>query len=73
MSSLATWTSGDGTAKFASSVLLYAGATLTESGATIDLGDAGANARQILMFHNIYNGVVIGAVKYAHVAYTMQY
>lgn len=75
LSGNSTWTTGTGQITFAGSVLLAAGATVTEAGAVcqMELGDySGAGYGQYLMFHDTFSGVVIAAGKYAHVAYTLQ-
>jgi ethanolamine utilization microcompartment shell protein EutS len=56
-----SWAATSGTASWTSATGLvqFAGSVLLMAGATV------------LMFHDIFSGVVIAAGKYAHVAYTL--
>lgn len=66
------WTSAAGTITFAASVLIAAGATVTESGVIWHYRDSTGTRRDILVIRDTFAGVAIAAGKYAHVAYTLQ-
>jgi hypothetical protein len=69
-----TWTSATGQLSFAGSVLLADGATVTEAGAAINgtYITNSTNPYQIMMFHDVFDGVEIAVGKYAHVVGTLQ-
>jgi len=72
LSGNAVWTSATGKVTFAGSVLIAAGADITEAGLEVILNDTGGTVRNFLFLHDVFGAVPIAAGKYAHVAYELQ-
>ena len=72
LSGNAVWTSATGKVTFAGSVLLAAGADVTEAGLEVNLSSTTYTLGSFLFLHDIFSVVTIAAGKYAHVAYELQ-
>ncbi len=68
-----TWTSAAGIVQVVGSVSLTAGATVTEAGLFLDCDDTAGVLRTIMLLHDVFTGVVIAPLKFAHVVYTFQF